>query len=149
LLSVFDGIVEYHQEHVAANFANRDSNTLELNTDTEITGKLNYEFNPDWRIESGITDHTLKAPLEFYPDFTDHETSTHLGATYLGVPISPTASAGITSRETTPMPWVSVLTPENTEQFQVTTSSPASPLSMVPSATRTAIRPCPPAKWAE
>ncbi len=85
VLSELDGLFSVRQERMAAPFENRDSNTLEVNTDRSIFGKANYTFNPDWRLDGSVNFHTLKAPLQFYPDFTEHETISHAGLSYLGV----------------------------------------------------------------
>ncbi len=83
--SLLDGIVQARQEHLAAYFADRQSPTLEVDTDRNIVGKLNLKFRTDWRLETGVNFHTYESPLQFYPDFTEHETGTHLGVSYLGI----------------------------------------------------------------
>ena len=85
VLSELDGVLSLRQEKLAAPFENRDSSTLEVNTDRSIFGKVNYTFTPDWRLDGSVNFHTLKAPLQFYPDFTEHETISHAGISYLGV----------------------------------------------------------------
>lgn len=85
LSSLIDGTLQYHDEHAAAPFANNDSFTLEIDSDRNAIGKLNFELSPDWRLETGANLHVLYAPLQDYPGFVEHETGTHLGLSYLGI----------------------------------------------------------------
>jgi hypothetical protein len=80
-----DGILQFRQERVAAAFENRDSSTLTVNQDRNLLGRLNYNFAPDWRLETGVNFHTLEAPLQLYPNFTEHETGSRVGIDYLGI----------------------------------------------------------------
>jgi len=84
LSRLIDGVLQYHDERVAASFANNDSFNLEIDTDRNATAKVNFELSPDWRLETGANDHVLHAPLQNYSGFVEHETGTHLGLTYLG-----------------------------------------------------------------
>ncbi len=83
--SLLDGVVQFKQEHLAAYFGDRQSPTLEVDTDRNIVGKLNLKIRTDWRLETGINFRTYDSPLQFYPDFAEHQTGTHLGLSYLGV----------------------------------------------------------------
>jgi hypothetical protein len=85
LARALDGILQYRQERLAAAFENRNSSTLTVNMDRNIVGRLNYNFMPDWRLETGVNFHTLEAPLQLYPGFTEHETGSRLGIDYLGL----------------------------------------------------------------
>ncbi len=83
--NVLDGLIEARQEHKAAYFADSDSPYLEVDTDRNITGKLNFIFRTDYRLETGVNFRTYEAPLQFYPLFVDRENGTHLGLSYLGI----------------------------------------------------------------
>ena len=78
LTSLLDGLVEAHQEHAMAPFYLGNSTQLTLNTDRDIGGKANFNFNPDWRLEGGILFHKLDSPLQNFPDFVERDTTTHL-----------------------------------------------------------------------
>jgi len=85
LSRLLDGLVQFRQTRVSAPFQNNDSTTLELDTDRSVAAKFNVNFHPDWRLDAAITAHTLDAPLQFYPDYVENDTTTHLGLTYLGI----------------------------------------------------------------
>jgi hypothetical protein len=82
---ILDGLFQARQEHLAAYFADSNSPYLEVDTDRNIVGKLNFIFRTDWRLETGANFRTYEAPLQQYPDFVDKEDGTHLGVSYLGV----------------------------------------------------------------
>ena len=83
--SVLDGIVQVRQEHLAAYFADSNSPYLEVDTDRNVVGKLNFRFRTDWRLETGVNFRNFEAPLQFFPDFVEHQTGSHLGLSYLGL----------------------------------------------------------------
>jgi hypothetical protein len=83
--SLFDGYVSIRQERFMAQFANNQSNTLEIDLDRNIIERVNFYATPDWRLEAGATQHTLDSPLKFFPDFDDHEVGSHAGLSYLGI----------------------------------------------------------------
>jgi len=85
LASLLDGLLQFRQEHLAAYFADEQSPGLEVNTDRNIVAKLNLKVRTDWRLETGVNFHTYDSPLQFYPDFAEHEVGSHLGVSYLGV----------------------------------------------------------------
>jgi hypothetical protein len=85
LASLFDGLVSIRQERFMAQFANNQSNTLEINTDRNVVERLNFYATPDWRVEGGASEHTLDSPLKFFPQFADHEIGAHGGLSYLGI----------------------------------------------------------------
>jgi hypothetical protein len=86
LNSKIDGMLQYREERTAASFADRQSLAeLELNTDTNIVGKLNYNISPLWRLETGLNYHTLETPTDLSPDYTEHEVGTRVGISYLGI----------------------------------------------------------------
>jgi len=83
--SLLDGLVSVRQEHYMAQFANNQSNTLEINTDRNVIEKVNLYATPDWRLEAGANQHTLESPLKLYPDYAEREFGSHAGVTYLGI----------------------------------------------------------------
>jgi hypothetical protein len=76
--SLLDGIVEARQEQLMAPFLLGNSTQLTLDVDRKISGTLDLNFNPDWRLESGVYSHNLKSPLQNFPDFVEREIGTHL-----------------------------------------------------------------------
>jgi hypothetical protein len=78
LTSLFDGIVDARQEQYMAPFILGNSSHLTIDVDRKIDGTGNININPDWRVETGVYSHDLKAPLEGYPDFDEREVGTHL-----------------------------------------------------------------------
>ena len=85
LTSLLDGLVEARQEHAMAPFYLGNSTQLTLNTDRDIGGKANLNFNPDWRLEGGLLFHKLDSPLQNFPDFVERDTTTHLGLVNVSV----------------------------------------------------------------
>jgi Putative beta-barrel porin 2 len=76
--SLLDGILEARQEQLMAPFAIGNSTQLTIDVDRKISGTLDLNINPDWRLESGVYSHNLKAPLQDFPDFTEREVGTQL-----------------------------------------------------------------------
>jgi hypothetical protein len=85
LSSLFDGLVSLRQEHLMAQFANNQSNALELNTDRNVIERFNFYATPDWRLDAGANQHTLDAPLKFFPGYAEHEFGSHAALDYLGI----------------------------------------------------------------
>jgi hypothetical protein len=83
--SLLDGFVSLRQEHLMAQFANNQSNTLEINTDRNVIEKINLYVNPDYRVEVGAYQHTLDSPLKFFPGYALHEFGSDAGMSYLGI----------------------------------------------------------------
>lgn len=79
LTSLLDGLLEARQEQKMAQFSLNNSKQLTIDVDRKINFTANLNFNPDWRLETGVYDHNLKSPLEFYPDMVEREIGTHLG----------------------------------------------------------------------
>jgi hypothetical protein len=76
--SLLDGLVEARQEQLMAPFTLGNSTQLSIDVDRKITGGLNLNFNPDWRLESLVYSHNLKSPLQDFPDFVEREVGTQL-----------------------------------------------------------------------
>jgi Putative beta-barrel porin 2 len=76
--SLLDGILEARQEQLMAPFAIGNSTQLTIDVDRKISGTLNLNVSPDWRLESGVYSHNLKSPLQDFPDFVEKETGTQL-----------------------------------------------------------------------
>ena len=76
--SLLDGTIEARQEQLMAPFTLGNSSQLTVDVDRKISGGLNLNFNPDWRLESTVYSHNLKAPLQNFPDFVERETGTQL-----------------------------------------------------------------------
>jgi hypothetical protein len=76
--SLLDGILEARQEQLMAPFAIGNSSQLTIDVDRKISGTLDLNINPDWRLESGAYSHHLKAPLQDFPDFVEREVGTQL-----------------------------------------------------------------------
>jgi hypothetical protein len=85
LTSLFDGTLGARQESSMAPFVLGNSTRLTIDVDRNISGRANLNFNPDWRLETGIFFHNLKSPLQDYPDFDERELGTHLGIVNLSV----------------------------------------------------------------
>jgi hypothetical protein len=76
--SLLDGIVEARQERLMAPFQLGNSSALTIDVDRKISGTLDLNINPDWRLEAGAYSHYLKSPLQDFPDFVERETSAQL-----------------------------------------------------------------------
>jgi hypothetical protein len=76
--SLLDGTLEARQEQLMAPFALGNSAQLTIDVDRKISETLNLNFNPDWRLESGVYSHNLKSPLQDFPDFVEREVGTQL-----------------------------------------------------------------------
>ncbi|HEY2783074.1 MAG TPA: hypothetical protein VGI90_20020 [Steroidobacteraceae bacterium] len=76
--SLLDGLVEARQEQLMAPFTLGNSTQLSIDVDRRLTGGLNLNINPDWRLESEVYSHNLKSPLQNFPDFVERETGTQL-----------------------------------------------------------------------
>src|ERR1700733_5497348 len=76
--SLLDGTVEARQEQLMAPFTLGNSTQLTIDVDRKISGGLNLNFNPDWRLESEVYSHNLKSPLQNFPDFVEREVGTQL-----------------------------------------------------------------------
>ncbi len=83
--SLLDGLVSFRQERLMAQFANNQSNTLEINRDREVKETANLYFNPDYRLEVGGYQHTLDSPLKLAPGYALHEFGSSAGMSYLGI----------------------------------------------------------------
>ncbi len=84
LTSLLDGSIEARQESAMAPFGLGNSPYLTIDVDSKATAKINLNVNTDWRLEGSVYDHVLKAPLEFYPNysypnFVDREIGSHIG----------------------------------------------------------------------
>jgi hypothetical protein len=78
LTSLFDGILDARQEQYMAPFTLGNSSQLSIDVDRKIDGKGNVNVTPEWRLETEVYSHDLKAPLEGFPDFDEREIGTHL-----------------------------------------------------------------------
>lgn len=76
--SLLDGILEARQEQLMAPFQLGNSSALTIDVDRKISGTLDLNINPDWRLETGAYSHYLKSPLQDFPDFVERETSGQL-----------------------------------------------------------------------
>jgi len=76
--SLLDGTVEARQEQLMAPFTLGNSTQLTVDVDRKISGGLNLNINPDWRLESSVYSHHLKSPLQNFPDFVEREVGTQL-----------------------------------------------------------------------
>jgi len=79
LTSLLDGLLEARQEQTMAQFSLNNSTQLTIDVDRKINLTANLNFNPDWRLETGVYDRNLKSPLQFYPDLIEKDVGTHLG----------------------------------------------------------------------
>jgi hypothetical protein len=78
LTRLFDGLIDARQEQFMAPFALGNSTQLTIDVDRKINATLNMNVHNDWRVETGVYWHDFKSPLQFYPDFVERETATHL-----------------------------------------------------------------------
>ncbi|MEP6886479.1 MAG: outer membrane beta-barrel protein [Gammaproteobacteria bacterium] len=84
LTRLLDGLFDFRQERAMAPFALDNSNQLTINVDRTISGKMNVNVSPDWRVETGLYSHTLHAPLRGYPDFVERDLGSHLALDHVG-----------------------------------------------------------------
>lgn len=84
LSSILDGMLNYRQERSMASFADRNSTALNLELERVASASLNLAVHPDWRLESGVRQRDLEAPLDNFSGFGVEETSVNAAIKYLG-----------------------------------------------------------------
>jgi hypothetical protein len=108
LASLFDGKFDFRREQRMAALNARLSSDLALEEETQASGGLNLQINPEWRLETGYTNRDLDSPQIGLPDYGLREnagdvaikyqgagsltfgvTGTRLEGQYRGVPLSP------------------------------------------------------------
>jgi hypothetical protein len=87
LAHTFDGMLEYrHEERMVQFYVLQASSTqLVLETENLVTGSVNVNLTPEWRLESLGKDLTLDSPRTDIPGLSLHQESLHEGVRYLGV----------------------------------------------------------------
>lgn len=70
-----DGLLDWRRERRMASLADRQSDTLMLETERIATAALNLDFGADWRLENTARSRQLASPLVGLPGFTLEEDS--------------------------------------------------------------------------
>jgi hypothetical protein len=83
--SRLDGNFDVRRDHSMAQFMNRESTQLEVDTNQDATANLNFKFAADFRLEAGILNHDAQTPLPGYPNASILENTERLALRYLGV----------------------------------------------------------------
>ena len=83
--SRLDGNFDIHRDHSMAQFMNRESTQLEVDTNQDARANLNFKFAADFRLEAGIVNHDTHSPLPGFPNAAIIENTERLALRYLGV----------------------------------------------------------------
>jgi hypothetical protein len=85
LAYLFDGVVDYRRERSMVQFLDFTGRQLFLQLQSVSTASANFQFTPDWRLESQGMINDLDSPRPGYPNLSLSEDSIHEGLRYVGV----------------------------------------------------------------
>jgi hypothetical protein len=83
--SLFDGVLEYRRERSMESFLLFTATQLYLQVQSVTTASANFQFTPDWRLQSQGVINDLDSPRPGYPNLSLTEDSIHEGLRYVGV----------------------------------------------------------------
>jgi hypothetical protein len=89
---LFDGVLDYRRERSMVSFLDFTATQLYLQVQSVTTASANFQFTPDWRLQSQGVINDLDSPRPGYPSLSLTEDSIHEGLRYVGVA---SLSAGI------------------------------------------------------
>ena len=83
--SLFDGVLDYRRERSMVSFLEFTATQLYLQVQSVTTASANFQFTPDWRLQSQGVINDLDSPRPGYPNLSLTEESIHEGLRYVGV----------------------------------------------------------------
>jgi hypothetical protein len=84
LASLFDGKLDVRREQRMAALNARLSSDLALEEETLATGGLNLQINPEWRLETGLSNRDLDSPQVVLPAYGLRENAGDVAIKYQG-----------------------------------------------------------------
>jgi hypothetical protein len=82
---LFDGVLDYRRERSMVSFLDFTATQLYLQVQSVTTASANFQFTPDWRLQSQGVINDLDSPRPGYPYLSLTEESIHEGLRYVGV----------------------------------------------------------------
>src|ERR1700683_5641974 len=82
---LFDGVLDYRRERSMVSFLEFTATQLYLQVQSVTTASANFQFTPDWRLQSQGMINDLDSPRPGYPHLSLTEESIHEGLRYVGV----------------------------------------------------------------
>jgi hypothetical protein len=82
---LFDGVLDYRRERSMVPFLEFTATQLPLQVQSVTTASANFQFTPDWRLQSQGVINDLDSPRPGYPSLSLTEDSIHEGLRYVGV----------------------------------------------------------------
>jgi hypothetical protein len=89
---LFDGVLDYRRERSMVPFLEFTATQLDQQVQRVTTASANFQFTPDWRLQSQGVINVLDSPRPGFPSLSLTEDSIHEGLRYVGVA---SLSAGI------------------------------------------------------
>jgi hypothetical protein len=82
---LFDGVLDYRRERSMVPFLDFTATQLYLQVQSVTTASANFQFTPDWRLQSQGVINDLASPRPGFPSLSLTEDSIHEGLRYVGV----------------------------------------------------------------
>ena len=82
---LFDGVLDYRRERSMVPFLDFTATQLYLQVQSVTTASANFQFTPDWRLQSQGTINNLDSPRPGFPNLSLTEDSIHEGLRYVGI----------------------------------------------------------------
>ena len=82
---LFDGVLDYRRERSMVPFLDFTATQLYVQVQSVTTASANFQFTPDWRLQSQGVINDLDSPRPGYPSLSLTEDSIHEGLRYVGV----------------------------------------------------------------
>jgi len=82
---LFDGVLDYRRERSMVSFLEFTATQLYVQVQSVTTASANFQFTPDWRLQSQGVINNLDSPRPGFPRLSLTEDSIHEGLRYVGV----------------------------------------------------------------
>ena len=82
---LFDGVLDYRRERSMVSFLEFTATQLYVQVQSVTTASVNFQFTPDWRLQSQGVINNLDSPRPGFPSLSLTEHSIHEGLRYVGV----------------------------------------------------------------
>jgi hypothetical protein len=82
---LFDGVLDYRRERSMVSFLEFTATQLYVQVQSVTTASANFQFTPDWRLQSQGVINNLDSPRPGHPSLSLTEGSIHEGLRYVGV----------------------------------------------------------------
>ena len=82
---LFDGVLDYRRERSMVSFQEFTATRLYVQVERVTTASANFQFTPDWRLQSRGVISNLDSPRPGFPSLSLTENSIHEGLRYVGV----------------------------------------------------------------